>query len=303
MAPLLRFTPALIVVVLFLIGFPVSKSATLPEPAAHPAPSPEPAPWSTEAIDAATKKLEEQKETLGTEMKEMVDSARANGEEQAKIAQQAAPVAQQLDQATAAITATEGEFNAHSGRCHNGQLEQSAYNSCVGEHSTIASKYEGQVSAAKELAKQLKGFETSWKNLQAQNAQYQKRWETMKEQRAKIEQQIAKLAELKSKVPSCNAFWSKCTARSCPPFAQEGLKHCYSVFWDGAELGLPPLPENPRVPFSVTPNDGGSSDPNVVDSRGVKKMTAAEREAELKKPRVHSRVGEGSGTPPPPPQK
>ncbi len=282
-----------------LTGTRVSGVTLLP----GPAPLATPPPWySEETIDAATKDLEDKKELLGTEKTSLVENARSNGEKQTQLAQEAAPKNQELETAVAAIKNTEGEITNHAGRCHDIKLEPGPYNACLGEHNELNTKYEGQVNNAKRILGEIEALKEQWDTYQKQNDEYQQRWETLKTQEAQIEKQIAKLAELKQKIPSCNDVWARCSGGRCSKGFEEALKHCYSVFWDGADAGLQPLPNNPSLPFFAEPNSD-SSDASVVDSRGVKKMTDAERRAELAKPGVQRPKGGRPPTPPPPPNQ
>jgi|GEM_PF-3680163 len=268
-----------------------------------PAPLATPPPWySEDTIDAATKDLEGKKDLLGTEKTSVVESAKSNIEKQTQLAQEAAPKNQELETAVAAIKATEGEISNHAGRCHDIKLEPGPYNACLGEHNELNAKYDGQVNTAKRILGEINALKGQWDAYQKQNEEYQRRWETLKTQEAQIEKQIAKLAELKQKIPSCNNVWSRCAGGRCSKGFEEALKHCYAVFWDGADAGLPALPDNPNLPFFAEPNSD-SGDAGVVDSRGVKKMTDAERQAELAKPGVQRPKDRRPHRPPPRPDQ
>lgn len=271
----------------------------VPTPPATQGPPP---PWyDPQAVAEQTKKLQEEKETLGLAIIEIIKDATANAQAEDSVAKLALPKLPELEKALAAEKVTEGEIKDHDGRCHAGQLEPGPYQTCVTEHNTLWSKYQSQVEARKSIAREIIPLQQKLVAMEAKDKEYKAQWETARARIAEIEQQLAKLAEIKEALLPCKALLASCKSDNCPDGIKEGLSHCWSVFYDGAKAGLPQLPKDPPLPFVMTPNSGDSGgDSGVVDSRGVKKMTAAEREAELKKPRARSGV-RGSAPPPPPP--
>jgi hypothetical protein len=257
-----------------------------------------PAPWDNpQAVAEATRKLQEEKETLSLAMAEVVKDATTNGQESEAVAKAVLPKIPALEQAIAAEKATEAEIDGHDGRCHAAKLEPGPYSACVTEHNSLWGKYKDQVATRQSLAREILPLQQKLEAFEARDKEYRRQWEAAKARTVEIEKSLAQLAEIEAQLVPCKALEAQCTERSCPAGIQQGLRHCWTVFFDGAKAGLPPISADPQLPFVMTPNGGDSG---VVDSRGVQKMTAAEREAEQKKPRVAPYKGKG-GSPPPKP--
>ena len=306
---MLRLTSSLALFTVLVAGFigstvPNGKGSAVSNPNPAPTPVPVSPPWYSAALleekeQEATKEVE----NLGTEMKNDEEEKKANDAKKVVIASAAVQKNQEFEKADKALDATEGEFKVHDSRCHAGKLDPSPYQACLTEHSSLDSKYKTEAGTRNGLLGELKGMKTDYDRLSAANAALLKHWEAANAKRLEFQKQLEKIAELKKKLSSCNRVWDSCKDGICPKGFEETLKHCYSIFWDGANAGLPPLPDNPQLPFFAEANSGGG-DGGTVDPRGVKKMTEAERAAELAKPTVErsKKYRPSSTTPPPAPK-